>query len=97
MVTATWNGAVLAQSDETIVMDDVQYFPAHTVDKAYLRPSDKKTKDAAKGEAGHYTVEVGTKKIKDGAWFFANPKDAAKQIAGYIAFGKGIDIIVSQE
>jgi uncharacterized protein (DUF427 family) len=90
MVRATWNGAVLAESDRTEVVEGNQYFPPDAVKKQFLRPSDTHTTCGWKGVASYWNLEVDGKVNNDAAWFYPTPKDAAKQITGYIAFWKGV-------
>jgi uncharacterized protein (DUF427 family) len=92
MVRATWNGKVLAESARTEVVEGNHYFPVESVNKDYLRPSDTHTTCGWKGVASYYSVEVDGKSNPDAAWFYPAPKEAAKNIGGYIAFWKGIQV-----
>jgi len=92
MPRATWNGAVLAESESTIVVEGNHYFPANTIKKEFFRPSATHTECGWKGTASYYTIEVGGKLNPDAAWYYPDPKDAAKQIAGYVAFWKGVTV-----
>ena len=87
---ATWNGAVLAESDQTIVVEGNQYFPPDAVHWDYFTDSVTHTTCAWKGEASYYTVEVDGQANKDAAWYYPTPKDAAGQIANYVAFWRGV-------
>lgn len=89
---ASWNGATLAESDQTIVVEGNHYFPPEAVDTAYFRGSETHTTCPWKGVASYYTVAVDGKENVDAAWYYPTPKDAAKQIAGYIAFWKGVTV-----
>ena len=89
---AMWNGAVLAESDRTVVVEGNHYFPPDSIRKEHFKPSDTHTECGWKGTASYYTVEVGDKKNPDAAWYYPEPKDAAKQIAGYLAFWKGVTV-----
>ena len=89
---AMWNGAVLAESDKTVVVEGNHYFPPDSIRKEHFRPSDTHTECGWKGTASYYSVEVGGKKNPDAAWYYPTPKDAAKQIAGYVAFWKGVTV-----
>jgi uncharacterized protein (DUF427 family) len=91
-VKAVWNGAVLAQSDRTEVVEGNQYFPPDAVDKQYFKPSETHTVCPWKGTASYYTVEVDGKRNPDAAWFYPQTKDAAKNIEGYVAFWKGVEV-----
>ena len=92
MAQATWNGAVLASSDTFEVVDGNVYFPEHTLDRRYVRPSPTTTVCGWKGTAQYYTLVVDGKENKDAAWYYASPKDAAKNIAGHVAFWKGVTV-----
>ena len=87
---ATWNGAVIAQSDDTVVVEGNHYFPVEHVDQDVLRPSTRSTTCPWKGRASYYSVEVDGKVQQDAAWFYADPKPAASQISGRVAFWKGV-------
>jgi uncharacterized protein (DUF427 family) len=89
---ATWNGAVLAESEQTIVVEGNQYFPPEAVKREHLRASDTHTVCGWKGTASYYDVVVDGAVNKDAAWYYPTPKDAAKQIANYIAFWRGVTV-----
>ena len=89
---ATWNDAVLAQSDKTIVVEGNHYFPAQSVKREHFRASNTHTTCPWKGEASYYDVVVGGDVNKDAAWFYPEPKDAAKQIRGHVAFWRGVKV-----
>jgi len=93
MPKAEWNGAVLAQSDDTVVVENNHYFPAVALDKARFVPSDTQTTCAWKGIAHYYSVVVDGKTNKDAAWFYPDPKPAAKEIKGRVAFWKGVSVV----
>jgi uncharacterized protein (DUF427 family) len=90
MKTATWNGAVLAESDACIVVEGNQYFPPDAIKSEFFQPSSTHTTCPWKGVASYYTLAVEGKENPDAAWYYPEPKDAAKQIKGYIAFWKGV-------
>lgn len=92
MKTATWNGVTLAQSDATVVVDNNQYFPADSIDKQYFKPSNTHTTCGWKGVASYYSIEVNGDTNVDAAWYYPEPKDAAKNIGGYVAFWKGVKV-----
>lgn len=89
---AIWNNEVLANSGETIVVEGNHYFPSSSLNMQFFKKSDKTTVCPWKGTASYYDVEVSGKVNKDAAWFYSEPKSAAKNIAGYIAFWKGVDV-----
>ena len=92
MKTATWNGVTLAQSDATVVVDNNQYFPADSIDKQYFKPSNTHTTCGWKGVASYYSIEVNGDTNVDAAWYYPEPKDAAENIGGYVAFWKGVKV-----
>jgi uncharacterized protein (DUF427 family) len=92
MMKAIWNGAVLAESDHTVVVEGNHYFPSDSIRKEHFRPSDTHTVCGWKGTASYYAVEVNGERNPDAAWFYPEPKDAARQIAGYVAFWKGVTV-----
>jgi uncharacterized protein (DUF427 family) len=92
MPKATWNGTVLAESNETIEIEGNQYFPPESVKRQYLEDSTMHSTCPWKGEASYYHVVVNNEKNPDAAWYYPNPKDAAAQIRNYVAFWKGIQI-----
>jgi thioredoxin len=92
MVRAHWNGAVIAESDDTVVIDGNHYFPAGSVNEEYLVTSDTTTVCPWKGRASYYSVEVEGKLKRDAAWYYASPSSAASSIAGRVAFWRGVKI-----
>ncbi|MFC4637651.1 DUF427 domain-containing protein [Deinococcus hohokamensis] len=89
---AIWNGAVIAESEHTVVVEGNHYFPAESVNPAYLRPSSHHTVCPWKGTASYHTLEVDGQRNPEAAWFYPEPKEAARQIAGHIAFWKGVEV-----
>src|SRR5437762_3073031 len=89
---ATWNGAVLAESDKTIVVEGNHYFPKESLRMDHFRSSPTHTVCGWKGTASYYTVEVGGKQNPDAAWYYPEPKEAARNIANYVAFWKGVTV-----
>ncbi|MGQ9909943.1 MAG: DUF427 domain-containing protein [Candidatus Flexifilum sp.] len=92
MVRAEWNGKVIAESDRTIVVEGNHYFPPDAVNREYLTASDHHTTCAWKGEASYYNVVVDGQVNPNAAWYYPQPKEAARQIAGYIAFWRGVKV-----
>ena len=92
MARAIWNGAVLAESDRTVVVEGNHYFPPDAVHREHLRDSVTHTICGWKGTASYYDVEVGGQVNKDAAWYYPDPKEAAANIKGYIAFWKGVRV-----
>lgn len=89
---ATWNNQTLAESENTIVIENNHYFPISSIKQEYFRPSNKHTSCPWKGEASYFTIEVASKQNIDAAWYYPNPKDAAKEIKNHVAFRKGIEV-----
>ncbi len=89
---AIWNGTILAESNETIVVENNHYFPPQSIQHEYFRDSDTHTTCPWKGEASYYTVEVNGQQNSDAAWYYPEPKDAAKEITGYVAFWHGVKV-----
>ena len=92
MARATWNGATLAQSDRTVVVEGNHYFPPDSIRREYFQPSDQRTTCPWKGEAGYHHVEVDGEVNRDAAWFYADPKPAAAEIKDHVAFWKGVRV-----
>ncbi len=92
MAKATWNGTLLAESDDIVVVEGNHYFPRSAVQADYLRPSDTHTVCPWKGEASYHSVEVDGAVNPDAAWYYPAPKPAAAEITGRIAFWKGVEV-----
>lgn len=94
MPRAIWNGAVLAESDRCEVVEGNQYFPPDSLNREYFKPSNTHTTCGWKGVASYYSIDVDGKVNADAAWYYPEPKDAAKAIAGYVAFWRGVTVEV---
>ncbi|ACK64113.1 protein of unknown function DUF427 [Rippkaea orientalis PCC 8801] len=92
MPTATWNGAILAQSDHCETVEGNYYFPPDSINKEYFKDSNTHTTCSWKGEASYYTIEVDGQQNKDAAWYYPHTKEKAKNIEGYIAFWRGVKV-----
>ncbi|GAB4194738.1 MAG: DUF427 domain-containing protein [Thalassobaculales bacterium] len=90
MARALWNGAVIAESGSVEEVEGNIYFPAASVDASLLRPSGTTTVCGWKGTAHYYTLHVGGAENVDAAWYYPNPKPAARRIRGHVAFWKGV-------
>jgi len=90
---AIWNGATLAESDETVVVNGNHYFPADAINKEFFRQSETHTVCGWKGTASYYDVVAGGETNKDAAWFYPSPKTEAKEIENYVAFWKGVEVL----
>jgi len=90
---AIWNNKVIADSNQTVVVEGNHYFPEQDVNKKYLVDSGLKTSCTWKGEASYYSLDVEGKENQDAAWYYPEPKEAASNIKNHIAFWKGVQII----
>lgn len=93
MKRAEWNGSVLAMSDDIVEVEGNAYFPVDAVQPNVLRPSDTHTVCPWKGTASYCDVVVGGEVNKDAAWYYPTPKEAAGQLAGRIAFWRGVVVV----
>ncbi|TDB66870.1 DUF427 domain-containing protein [Arundinibacter roseus] len=89
---ATWNNQILAESEAIVVIENNHYFPIESVKTEFLKSSDTHTICPWKGTASYYTLVVDGEVNKDAAWYYPEPKEAAAEIAGYVAFWKGVKI-----
>ena len=92
MARATWSGAVLAESNAFEIVDGNVYFPPAALNREHVKESSAHTTCSWKGVASYYDVVVGDKTNKEAAWYYPEPKDAAKKIKGYVAFWKGVKV-----
>jgi uncharacterized protein (DUF427 family) len=92
MPTATWNGAVIAASDDTVVVEGNHYFPREALDEALVTDSPRTTVCPWKGTARYLTIEVDGERYEHAAWYYPEPTRAARRIAGRVAFGRGVRI-----
>ena len=92
MVTARWNGAIVAESDDTILVEGNHYFPREAVNAALLRDSDTHSICPWKGTANYYTIAANGAENRDAAWYYRHPKPAAAEIRDRIAFWKGVEV-----
>ena len=89
---AVWNGVVLADSEETIVIEGNHYFPPSSIMREYFVASNTQSVCPWKGTASYYTIQVQVETNPDAAWVYPEPSEAARQITGYVAFWKGIEV-----
>ncbi len=87
---ATWNNTVLAESDDTVIVEGNHYFPASALRREHFRESATHTSCPWKGQASYYTIEAGGQENKDAAWYYPAPKEAAANIKDRVAFWKGV-------
>lgn len=92
MARATWNGAVIAESERVEVVEGNVYFPPESLRREYLKPSDTHTTCPWKGVASYYHVDVAGKVNRDAAWFYPQTRPAAKHIEGFVAFWHGVEV-----
>lgn len=90
---AIWNGAVIADSPTTVVLEGNHYFPDSSLNRAYVTFSNHKTTCAWKGQASYYSLIVNGEMNTDAAWYYADPKYEADEIRGHVAFWKGVQIV----
>ena len=92
MATATWNGTTIASSDDTVVVEGNHYFPRDAVAEGVLVDSSRTSVCPWKGTASYFSVQVDERVEQDAAWSYPEPKQAAAEIAGRIAFWKGVEV-----
>jgi uncharacterized protein (DUF427 family) len=92
MAKAIWNGTILAESNTFEKVEGNVYFPANSIKKEYFKESNTHTTCPWKGVASYYSIDVDGKENKDAAWYYPEPKDAAKQIKNHVAFWKGVKV-----
>ena len=92
MVEARWNGTLVARSNDTVVVEGNHYFPMDTVDVSRLRQSMTTTICPWKGEAHYYDIRIDGAENSDAAWYYPDPKSAAEDIRGRVAFWKGVEV-----
>jgi uncharacterized protein (DUF427 family) len=92
MATAIWNGKVIAESDDTEIVEGNHYFPLESIDESCFRKSSHTTVCGWKGTANYYDLVVDGQTNTGAAWYYANPKPEAANIAGRIAFWKGVEV-----
>lgn len=91
---AVWNGVVVAESDDTVVVEGNHYFPLDSLDRALVQPSATHTVCGWKGQASYFTLEVDGKTNVDAAWFYPEPLPGAEQVADRVAFWRGVEVSV---
>jgi uncharacterized protein (DUF427 family) len=92
MPRAMWNGQVIAESDQTVVVDGNHYFPADAIKREFFEESGTRTNCPWKGDASYYTLTVNGERNIDAAWFYPAPKEAAANIRDHVAFWKGVEV-----
>ena len=89
---ATWNNQVIAESDDTVVVEGNHYFPPESLKREYFKDSDTTTRCGWKGTANYYSIEVDGDVNRDAAWYYAEPFEAAEKIRGRVAFWRGVQV-----
>jgi uncharacterized protein (DUF427 family) len=89
---AIWNGAVIAQSDDTVVVDGNHYFPASSLKREYITFSNHRTANPLKGEASYYCLLVNGEMKADAVWYYPDPKPEALMLKDRVAFGNGVKV-----
>ena len=92
MAKAIWNGAVIAASDDTVVVEGNHYFPPESIDRSYFADSTQHSVCPWKGSASYYDVVVDGQTNPGAAWYYPDPKPAAAEIKGRVAFWRGVQI-----
>lgn len=92
---AIWNGKIIAESNDIVNVEGNDYFPIESIKKEYFKNSDTHSVCPWKGKASYYSLHVDDKINKDAAWYYPEPKEAAKEIKGRVAFWKGVEIVKS--
>jgi uncharacterized protein (DUF427 family) len=92
MAKATWQGVVLAESDNCEIVERNYYFPPEAINREYFKESTTHTTCPWKGLASYYNIEVNGQVNKDAAWYYPEPKQAAENIKGYVAFWRGVEV-----
>jgi len=89
---AIWNNQVIAESDETVVVEGNHYFPPSSIKKEFFKTNDHHTTCPWKGEASYYTISVDGSENKNAAWYYPAPKEKAANIKDHVAFWKGVEV-----
>lgn len=89
---AIWNGKIIAESNDIVNVEGNNYFPNESINKEYFKNSDTHSVCPWKGKASYYSLHVDDKINKDAAWYYPEPKEAAKEIKGRVAFWKGVEV-----
>jgi len=89
---AIWNERVIAESDDTVIVEGNHYFPVDALRREFFAPSDRKSMCPWKGEASYYDVVVEDRRNEGAAWYYPDPKPAAANITGRVAFWRGVEV-----
>ena len=89
---AIWRGTILAESDNTVVVENNHYFPPTSINRAFFIESKTRSVCSWKGTAHYYTIRVEKEDNEDAAWYYPSPKEAAREITNHIAFWRGVEV-----
>jgi uncharacterized protein (DUF427 family) len=89
---ASWKGQILAESDDTVVVESNHYFPISSINQEFFRHSDTTSHCPWKGDASYYSIVVDGQENQDAAWYYPTPMDAAREIEGRVAFWRGVEV-----
>jgi len=92
MARAIWNGRVIAESDRILEVDGTVYFPESSLKREYFRSSTTTSTDPATGQKRYMTVVIDGQDNQDAAWYYPDPKPAARKVKGYVAFWRGVEV-----
>lgn len=95
MAKAIWNGQTIAESEKVKTVEGNVYFPEDAVNRLFLKPSSTSSNCPSKGRARYYTVLVDGQENPDAAWYYPDPKPAAKNVKHHVAFWRGVEIITT--
>ncbi len=90
---AIWNNQIIAETDDTVVVEGNHYFPEESLKREFIQESDKTSRCFWKGKANYYTLNVSGEINTDAVWYYADPKPAAEEIRGRVAFWRGVKVI----
>ncbi len=90
---AIWNNKIIAESNDTVVIENNHYFPHDSINKEFFEQSDLHSVCPWKGKASYYTLEVDGKQNRDAAWFYPEASEQAKDIKNYVAFWRGVQVV----
>jgi len=93
MPKAIWNGVVLAESNQTVIVEGNHYFPPNAINREYFKASSHHTTCHWKGVASYYTLEVNGQKNENAAWYYPTPSAAASQIKDHVAFWRSVQVV----
>lgn len=89
---AMWNGVLIAESDDTVVVEGDHYFPESSVKREYLSFSNHRTNSSSKGQALYHSLLVNGELNPDAVWYYPEPNEGARELKGRVAFGKGVKV-----